>query len=216
MINAPIITHNTQNYLLDSFIIMKVGSHGKESFQEIIERKNKEQLNTGFMLWGYSGNLLDVIETRNFFSNQEKGRKFILMSETKSPFQNSPEKSSFFSLNKIDWHELPKSLYTTGCDKTVICRNLVKTNLYLDISLFVVATGPSKGKKLSEYLRFRTDKACAVFKNGIIKSQESLIQIDWIAEILPPYTIFLSKNKPLQSNLFIEDTDSLGVFKDFI
>jgi len=215
---VPAIQYLGKEYPLNSCILMKVGSHGIESFSDILHRKEKENKNHGFMLWGYSGNLLNATETRKYFESQKTLSKkfFIFMIETKSPFRNSPEKSKYFSIDRSTWYELPEGLYTTGCDKAVICKNLNKTEFKFDLSKFLVASGASKGKNAGSYLKFRTDKACIEFSNSEIKKDPVFVTINWVAEILPPYTVYLSKNDIIQHNLFSTKINKsrLGVFRN--
>ena len=192
------ITIDSKLFDFSKFIIMKVGSHGDESFEQIINRKNCEQEKVGFMLWGYSGNFLDVIQTRKFLNSNNPTRAFILMSNTKSPFKNNPIRSNFFSLDKEKWNRLPEFLFTSGCDKAVVCRNLIPTDFNINLSNFRVAVGPSKGKLLSDYLKYRVDKACVYFSPNKQQNNKNIIKINWIAEILPPYTIYLSNSLPPQ------------------
>ncbi|MCX6168706.1 MAG: hypothetical protein NTX65_05180 [Ignavibacteriales bacterium] len=212
----PKLFFRNKTYPVHSCILMKVGSHGAESFTEILNRKKSEHISYGFMLWGYSGNLLNVIDTRKHFESKTKlGNKFfIFMIETKSPFKNSPVRSKYFSLDKMRWFALPQNLFTTGCDKAIICRNLTKSNFQFDLSKYSVASGASKGKNASEYLKFRTDKACIELSGHTDNSDPSFITVSWVAEILPPYAIHMKKDETFQQNLFSDKIpkSKLGVF----
>ena len=189
---------------VNTFVFMKVGSHGDESYQQILARKNSEEQRYGFMLWGYSGTLLNPKSlVHGLESNYREGEKpLLLMSETKSPFRNNPVESLHVSTDKILWHPLPKGLGTKGCDKALICRGLRPIDVDINFSNYAVATGPSKGRPLSEYVRHRTDKACATYDGSSPNVKAKIIKVTWLAELLPPFAVYLSSDIRRQKSLF--------------
>jgi hypothetical protein len=213
----PILKIGGKRIKANVFVFMKVGSHGDESFDEILERKSREQSSAKFMLWGYSGMLLNPIHLSRYLKTvwDDGYHPLLLMQETKSPFKNNPVRSTHFSINKIDWLPLPSNVWTCGCDKAIVCRNLSRVDFEINLADYRVAIGPSNGKSLSDYLRFRTDKACArhdAEQNG----EATMAPIAWVAEILPPFAIYLSNSPTNQFRLLKmpADNDELGILKE--
>ena len=208
--NTPPAIYINENVVpIETCVLMKVGSHGDESFKEIIERKLREQEKCGFMLWGYSGNLMDAFMTRNHLKSKWKNGKkpVILMIETKSPFRNSPIKSTVFSLDKRYWHKLPENAFTTGCDKAIICKGLKEVNFQLNLVSYKVSVGLSKGRILNDYMKHRTDKACAEFFDPPEYTKADFVTVNWIAEIIPPFAVYLKDRAPAQRTLFNKIVD---------
>jgi len=212
---GPKLEYKKEVVNLETLVFMKVGSHGDEKFQEIIRRKKREEHLSGFMLWGYAGNLLDAFDLSLYLkTNWQRGKRiFIAMSETKSPFRNYPIRSKSFSIDKHIWYQLPKNVYTYGCDKAIICKGLEHVKIKIDLAAFSVSVGPSKGKNLSEYIKYRTDKACAEYCNYSKNIKPSFIDINWIAEIVAPFAVYLDNYLPVQASLASIETNSseLGV-----
>jgi hypothetical protein len=193
---------------------MKVGSHGDESFETNLDRKARESSAVGFMLWGYSGTLLDARRVREYFECKAKSEFVpqLLLIETSSPFFNSPHHSAMFSLDRISWFYLPKGVGTRGCDKAIICTNLRRASFDLDLSQYRVATGPSREKPVSTYLKSRTDKVCAELSKQKDAENPVIVRVSWIAEILAPYAVYLGTQAPKQMRLISPSVDeNLGV-----
>jgi hypothetical protein len=210
----PKIKFGGEMVALKTCVLMKVGSHGNESFSEIIDRKKKEQKAAGFMLWGYSGNLLNAKLVADYLQSRWKlgERLLLLMIETNSPFKNNPVRSIAFSIDSHSWYNLPNGVATSGCDKAIVCSNLTKVDSYFNLSLYKVAVGPSSGKNLSSYLKNRTDKACAMFSYSLEEIETHEVVISWAAEIVPPFAVYLTDRSNVQTSLFTPSTDkSLGV-----
>lgn len=212
-LEVPLISLGTELIPARTCVFMKVGSHGNEDFQEIIERKIKEQETAGFMLWGYSGILLKAKPVADFLKSRWGlgERLLLLMVETSSPFKNSPVESTAFSIDGHTWYHLPEGVATRGCNKAIVCDKLTEVDISVDLSLYKIAVGPSSGKALSSYLRYRTDKACAIFSGPSLDIPVNWAVINWVAEIVPPFALYLNNKTNVQASLFTPPTDeSLG------
>ena len=207
--------NNGEKRLPRHCVLMKVGSHGDESFDAILDRKAKEAAKVGYMLWGYSGTLLDARRVREYLGSvAEPGlAPQLLLIETSSPFFNSPHQSAVFSLDRALWFHLPSGVGTRGCDKAIICASLRRTSFDLDLSLYQVAIGPSQGRLVSSYLKSRTDKVCAALSDQGRAESPTLVRVSWVAEILAPYSVYLKTRPPEQMTLLSPPVDdNLGVF----
>ena len=96
-----------------AFIFMRVGSHAGESFDEILERKQRELADAGRIFWGYGGPTLHPITQVQPFAKlwlQSEGSIQILMQRlTPTPTLTSFLQMSFRSMESSGSH-CPKGL----------------------------------------------------------------------------------------------------------
>ena len=118
----------------------------------------------------------------------EKTKKKITVCfiKTPSPFHSSKAHTKELSLDGKAWQPLGKHKITAS--KYALAINGIKPASF-DISLgrYAVAAGPSEGKPLEDYFRFRVDKALAI-KSRKVKL-DKLVHISFTAILVSPYTI---------------------------
>ena len=190
----PFSPKATANFPLKSFILMKIGYHVNETLEEIITRKQKEQSICGKIFWGYGGTLCHPITQVVPFMQKVIQKDIITpvfaMSFTPSRFNTTLRTSQEYSLDGKIWNTLPTGVMVTTSKQAIVCRNLQRVDQALNLSKYEVAVGPSKGKPLSKYLSYRTDKACAILSEKS-NSNNKVLKINYIAEIIEPYAVCL-------------------------
>jgi hypothetical protein len=179
-----------------AIIFMKIGYHCDESLEEIIKRKKREESVSGKIFWGYSGSLCHPLtQVRPFIIEalKRKLKPLVLLSPTPSKYISQPKLMREYSIDRKEWYPLPLGVSIRGeCRYALICKNLRRVNMLIDLNMYKVATGKNKGKPLGEVIKFRVDKACAFFEHtrtGLSKAKN--IEILYIAEITEPFAVFL-------------------------
>lgn len=190
-----------------NILLMKVGTHGDETFDSIIKRKKCESRN-GVFYWGYGGTLCHPFKQVQPFARDitsKGGKVFLVMSFTPSPFKSKPTPATHLSLDNISWHPIPAHVHITGSKYALVCKNIRLIDEDIDLTKFVVAIGPSKGKLLANHLKGRVDKACAKLsiESKAAKDQPKLIKISYIAELVKPFAVVLaSGDENMSDNLY--------------
>lgn len=181
------------NHYLEAIVFMKFGYHALEVENDIIVRKQNEFLNSGKIFWGYGGTICHPLNQIQPFAKDmiSKGKKtFLVMSFTKSKPSMSDQSSIMFSTNGIDWKNIPDGIKVTGSKYAIVCSNLTRCNIKINLNDYTVALGPSKGKIASDYIAFRVDKGCLIrSQNQSTVNQETNIQL--ISEIVEPFAVML-------------------------
>ena len=185
---------------LQYILIMKVGFHTDETLEDIVSRKKKENLHGPFF-WGYGGTVCHPKNQVQLFAEeaQARGQKvYLLMSFTPSKFTASPTVSSHYSADNVTWKPVPDYALITGSKYALVCRGIYEVNVEINLSEYVVGVGPNKGIRVPDYLRKRVDKACAIHKplGDVQDTQERLLKIQYVSELVEPYAVFLRGDKP--------------------
>ena len=115
---------------------------------------------------------------------------YLLLTPTHSELNSNPKRAESFSIDKYTWLNFNSKINVYGSKYALIIKNLQKCNFEIDLKDYEIAIGKSKGKNLSEYLRGRVDKACAI-KNIKDKNYSKKVKIIMIAELVSPYSIFV-------------------------
>ncbi len=79
-----------------------------------------------------------------------------------------------------------------GSKKALIFNNLTYYNQDINLNNYEVAIGKSKGKKATNYLQGRVDKGCFT-KCSQSNKNKMMIHVDYIAELIYPYSVFLKE-----------------------
>ncbi len=174
---------------LDNIIIMKCGTHASEKIEDIFNRKKLEEINNGYICWGYGGTLCHPINQVQPFC-KDYNKVYLLLTPTHSELNNDPKRAKSFSFDKCTWSNFNSKVNVYGSKYALIIKNLQKCNFEINLKDYEIAIGKSKGKNLSEYLQGRVDKACAI-KNIKDKNNSKKIKIVMIAELVSPYSIFV-------------------------
>jgi hypothetical protein len=178
---------------LRDIVFMKVGFHVDEDLDSIIVRKKREQDACGMIFWGYGGvachptNQVLPFVYQSVFNNRIP---YLAMSLTKSRFDGTLKYATEYSINGLSWEPLPPGVMVKGSKYAIVCRNLRPVRAQIDLGQYGVSVGPSKGKSLSSYLKYRVDKACATLSDETLCSVK-LTEVAYVAEIVDPFAVFL-------------------------
>ena len=178
---------------LDAIVFMKIGFHVGEPLDQIITRKTAEQNQCGRIFWGYGGNSCHPTTQIVPFVAAAlacQQRPVLAMKLTESRFEGTARFATEFSADGVNWMPLPKGAVIKGSKYAIVCQNLRRVDATVDLSKYQVAVGPSAGKTLSTYLRYRVDKACAAF-TGRDQAVAHPAEITYIAELVEPYAVFV-------------------------
>ena len=181
----------------DAFIFMRVGNHAGESFEEILERKQREYDEAGKIFWGYGGNTLHPTKHVQPFVDlwkSEGGFIQILMQSIDSKADPDIFPAREYSIDGDNWEPLPSGIVVTGSKYAVVLDEIKPGQLDLDLSRFEVGVGPSQGRNAADYLRYRVDKGCLVASeanNSEPEVKRPPISIEFQARLLEPYAVFL-------------------------
>lgn len=186
-----------------AFIFMKVGPHGGECLDEILDRKKIELEKEKKIFWGYGGTVLHPTNQVQPFVEEwkeELGCVEVLMEEIKGDSKSGPPLGTakqFAVSDKELWKRIPKEIKTGGKHALVLDK-IRECELELDLRDYKVGIGPSKDKKnAADYLRYRTDKAAMVEAQSTRnRSKEPKpVLIKYRARLLCPYAVFLWPQK---------------------
>jgi len=174
-------------------ILMKVGFHGIEELDAIIERKQLEIRQTGFAFWGYGGTLCHPLLAiqpfiNSLFSQREKVE--VLFVVTSSPFHSKGTDVSEFSIDGVNWQDMPKGIRVSSSKFALVITGLEKIDGLIDASCYEIAFGPSKGKPLASYFRGRVDKAVITLCDRRADIQ-TIIPVAFRATLVSPHAILV-------------------------
>jgi hypothetical protein len=178
----------------DSVLFMKVGTHAKESLEEIIERKRREIEEAGFSMWGYGGNTCHPTTMVQPFARRAAatGRILLCMHPMVSNHFAEPLRADEYSIDGVKWQRVPPAINVLGSRYALCIRDLREVDEILPLSATRVAVGNSRGKPGSEYVRGRVDKACLeVSTSDAPLSEDEGVQIRLVADVVDPFAVFL-------------------------
>jgi hypothetical protein len=177
-----------------AMVFMKVGFHVNESLIQIVTRKRLEGNRCGIIFWGYGGATCHPIKQVIPFALEVEYAGIspvVMFSATPSPLEANIVQASELSEDGILWRPLPEGASVTGSRYALICEKLEEIDGFVNLSMYQVAIGPSQGKSLAEYLRFRVDKACAKLIENVDQNRVKA-RVSYIARLVPPYAVLLS------------------------
>lgn len=189
---------------LNNIIFMKYGVHGSESVESIIKRKQNENEDKSFW-WGYGSKVCHPLtQVKPFVQECNKSNeKVYLVLEYTSSVKSTDDKNKAdclenranqYSVDNKKWYEINNNINVFDSKYALICKNLKKVDLKINLSDYEVAIGGNKGKLLSDYINGQNDKGCARLTNvKVDESKAKIIQVDYIAEVVCPYAVFLRK-----------------------
>jgi hypothetical protein len=182
-------------------LLMKVGTHARESLEDIIARKRKEIADTGFGMWGYGGNTCHPRTMVQPFAEDLVLRKqpiLLCMQAMASSHFAEPLRASEYSIDGIDWQTVPTSINVLGSRFALVIKDLRQEEHTIPLNQTRVAVGNSRGRLGSRYVRGRVDKACleVLDEPELTNNPENgLIKINLVAELTQPYAVFLRDHK---------------------
>lgn len=178
--------------IMDNIIYMKYGVHAGETVESIARRKQDEIAKVGYTFWGYGGNICHPLtQVQPFAENvYKRGEKlYLVMSKTESELNNAPYKSHHFSIDKKDWSPIDEKINVLGSKFALCIKDLRVCNFDLSLDAYSVGIGNKYGTILSDYIRYRVDKACAV-KTDSHTTNHNTVNIKLCAEVIYPFAVF--------------------------
>jgi len=167
---------------------MKIGTHAGETLPNILARKAREGRQAGFCLWGYGGSSCHPI--RQVQALAELGPVSAMFLPTTSDPGVPSVPAAEWSADGLTWQALHPSHKVTGSRWALAIAELQPAEATIDLAAYSVAVGPSRGRALTDYLRGRTDKACAeLSEDGALSPSPSRIVA--LGVLVAPYAVIL-------------------------
>jgi hypothetical protein len=186
----------------NAFIFMKVGDHAGESWEQILERKNREYQDAGKIFWGYGGTACHPLSQVQPFVKEHAAAGdpvYLLMEPIHSLADPDVLPATEFSADGINWEPIPQGINVTGSRYALVLDEIRPGQLDLNPAEYVVGIGPSRGKRASNYLQGRVDKACLQYSQpgGIVipGENEKIHEVRYTAKLLEPYAVLLRNNR---------------------
>lgn len=176
----------------DAILFMKVGTHAKESLQDIIARKQREIDEHGFAMWGYGGNTCHPRTMVQPFAKAHDGAAGpirLVMQPMDSNHFADQVRAEEFSIDGVTWRPVPEPINVLGSRYALCIRGLKEVAIELDLGSTRVAVGSSQGRPGVSYVQGRVDKACLDVVG--VGDMEKLVPIGLVAEIIKPFAVFL-------------------------
>ncbi len=179
----------------EAFVFMKVGNHAGETFEQILDRKNKEFKKTGRLFWGYGGTACHPVTQVQPFARrviEKHGSIYLLMEPINSNSDPDVVPATEYSRDGVVWTPIPEGIQVTGSRYALVLDEIVPSDLTVSPDEFVVGVGPSRGKKAGEYLQGRIDKACLCRDEASAAgATEGHKQIKYMAKLQEPFAVLL-------------------------
>ena len=178
-------------------LLMKIGTHARESLTDIIERKSKEIHNAGFAMWGYGGNTCHPRTMVQPFAEDFRARGlpiYLVMEEMESSHFAEPIRADEYSPDGMTWHTIPAEINVLGSRFALMIKDLRREEHILPLNQTRVAIGTSRGRLGSRYLRGRVDKACLEVTETpepVNEPEPRELRVGLVAELVEPYAVFL-------------------------
>jgi hypothetical protein len=184
-------------------LYMKVGTHARETLDDIIRRKTREIEKAGVAFWGYGGNTChpqNVVQPFAKDYNERGQTVYLCMHPMDSRHFAHPVRADEFSIDGIKWEIIPEDINVLGSRYALVIKNLRKDAFDLPLSNTQVALGNCIGSPGSSYIKGRVDKAClqvtgAAIETGTEGSREiesdEARHIGLVAELAEPYAVYL-------------------------
>ena len=199
------------NSVPDAFIFMKVGPHGGETLDEILDRKNRELKKAGMIFWSYGekGPLHPTEQVQRFVKRWVKEVDYIevLMEPIKARSLFGPAagtaKSYSVKENREEEESIPEGILTAP-PHALVLGEIRRCDLKLELRDYEVGIGDSERTNATQYLAFRgmkkqtgrmrgADKGCLVKANSSYDGRDApkaKVHIRYRACLLPPYAVF--------------------------
>jgi hypothetical protein len=180
----------------EGFLYMKVGTHARETLEDIVARKRKEIEEAGYALWGYGGSTCHPLSMVQPFARdyvKKAGRIYLCMQPMDSKHFAEPLRASKMSIDGVAWEEIPAPVNCKGSRYALVIKDLRQEHFDISLQRTKVAIGNSMGRAGDAYIAGRVDKACLEAQEGVEVGQddEKRIHIGLVAEIVDPYAVFL-------------------------
>jgi hypothetical protein len=181
-------------------LFMKVGTHAKESLQDILSRKRKEIEEGGFAMWGYGGStchpLTVVRPFAQMFQSHSEPIKLV-MEEIDSHHFAEQIAADQYSIDGHEWVDIDKRIHRVlGSRYALFIDNLRLDQIDLPLEQSRVALGACEGRRGDEYVQGRVDKACLIYSPVKTQGVSIVKKIGLLADIVKPYAALL-RNTPV-------------------
>lgn len=178
-----------------AIIVMKVGPHSGMSLQEIIISKKEEENVHKVHYWGYSGFFCMPQAVQKFcnWSKTTYGEypKLILL-ETSSAYKSKDVGFiTKYSLNNKDFYEFKAPVQLQGAQFAFVAKNIRECNSFC-LDDYIVYSGKNDGKKLSDHLRYRVNKAFAIKNTERLSKSQQLHAL--IVDLVEPFALWLKED----------------------
>ncbi len=189
----------------DAFIFMKVGDHAGESWEEILERKQREREQAGRIFWGYGGSTCHPLRQVQPFVRLhvgKTGRIQLLMEPVHSRAKPEVVPATQYSKDGVYWEPLPEGIEVIGSRYAFVLDEIRPGELDIPLEDFEVGIGMSRGRAADRYIGNRVDKGCFVRReSGIVVPSGSAEEgsaegtqkrvAKFAAELVDPYAVLL-------------------------
>lgn len=187
----PVVLNSGQG-----FLYMKVGTHARESLEDIIARKTLEIERAGFAFWGYGGNTCHPQSMVQPFAKsyqQRGGVIYLCMQPMESKHFAEAIRAEEFSVDGVKWQKIPTAINVLGSRYALAIKNLHLDNFDLPLTATRVAIGNSMGRSGNLYIAGRVDKACLEVTADITNAPnpEEVVHIGLVAELVDPYAVYV-------------------------
>lgn len=184
-------------------LYMKVGTHARETLDDIIGRKSREIERTGVAFWGYGGNTChpqNVVQPFAKDYNERGQTVYLCMHPMNSKHFAHPVRADEFSIDGIKWEIISDDINVLGSRYALVIKNLRKDEFDLPLSLTEVALGNCTGLPGNQYIKGRVDKACLQITGDATKGEtlgsakieaDEARHIGLVAELAEPYAVYL-------------------------
>jgi len=184
-------------------LYMKVGTHARETLDDIIGRKSREIERAGVAFWGYGGNTChpqNVVQPFAKDYNERGQTVYLCMHPMNSKHFAHPVRADEFSIDGIKWEMISDDINVLGSRYALVIKNLRKDEFDLPLSLTEVALGNCTGLPGNKYIKGRVDKACLQITGDATKTEtlgsaeieaDEARHIGLVAELAEPYAVYL-------------------------
>ena len=184
--------------LPEAFIFMRVGNHAGETFESILERKQREFDRAGKIFWGYGGTTLHPTKhvqpfVKTWLRNTDSIH--LIMEPINSNADPDLLPAQEYSAVGITWEPIPQGIEVTGSRYAIVLDEIKPGSLDLDLSGLEVGIGPSRGRNAADYVKGRVDKGCFVASGSSTVNSAAenarIVPIRYQARLLEPYAVML-------------------------
>ena len=95
-----------------------------------------------------------------------------------------------YSIDGIYWRPLPSGIVVTGSRYAVVLDEIKPGQLDLDLAMFEVGVGPSRGRNAAGYVQGRVDKGCFVATEARVATS-NIRKVQVQSRVVEPYAVML-------------------------
>jgi hypothetical protein len=170
-------------------IVMKVGFHAGEEWNEIIARKQGEISSAGVTFWGYGGSACHPLRQVQPFAHQCEEDVVVAMLWTESRPLSPSRTAEEMSVDGEHWQPLPPAVRITGSKWALVLDQLNACEETVDLGVYEIGVGPSAGKLATAYLRGQSDKACV--RRSAVRTRPDPRTVVACGQLAEPWAVFL-------------------------